>query len=87
VSILDRDLFELWRLLLGVLCGTYAAVVTARSLWGWVVYLSVPGRQTTVMRNYVLVLLLRLRPGRFAGELLQIFGLSVILFVLLRYHA
>lgn len=87
MSILDRDLFELWRLLLGVLCGTYAAVVTARSLWGWVVYLSVPGRHTTVMRNYVLVSLLRLRPGRFAGELLQISGLCVILLLLLRFHA
>lgn len=87
MSILDRDLFELWRLLLGVLCGTYAAVVTARSLWGWVVYFSVPGRHTMVMRNYVLVSLLRLRPERFAGELLQISGLCVILLLLLRFHA
>lgn len=39
------------------------------------------------MRNYVLVLLLRLRPGRFAGELLQIGGLCIILIILLRYHA
>lgn len=87
MRLFDRDLFELWRLLLGTICTIYATVITVRSLWGWVVYLSVPGRSTTVMRNYVIVQLLRLRPGRFADELLYIAGLSILLLLLLRFHA
>ena len=38
----DRDLFELWRLLLATTCGIYATVVTVRSLVGWLLYFSEP---------------------------------------------
>lgn len=87
MNLFDRDLFELWRLLLGTICTIYAIVVSVRSLWSWVVYLSVPGRTTTVMRNYVIVQLLRLKPGRFADELAQIGALLLVLLLLLRFHA
>ncbi len=83
---LDRDLFELWRLLLGVLCTVYALVVTGRSLWGWLVYFSHSDRSTILMRNYVLVQLLSLRLGRFTGEFAQIVFWTVVLMVLLKLH-
>jgi len=84
----DHDLFETWRLLLGVACSIYAAIVTARSLWGWFVYLSAPDRLTSVMRRYVMVQLLRLRIGRFAFEFAQIaFWLGCLLFVLRLHRA
>lgn len=86
MNLLDRDLFEVWRLILAILCTVYAAVVTARSLWSWIVCLSGAGRTTTIMRNYVIVQLLRLRPGRFRGELFRIGALLVALAVLLRFH-
>lgn len=78
------DLFQVWRVILSTLCGVYATVVTARSLWGWAVYLSGSDRRTSLMRNYVLVQLLRLRPGRFAGEFAQI-GVWFAVFVGLLY--
>ena len=80
----DQDSFELWRLLLAAACSVYAALVTLRSLWTWVVYFSGPDRQTTVMRQYLVVQLLRLRPGRFAWELVQIAFWSVLAIILLR---
>lgn len=80
----NLDLFQVWRVVLSTLCGAYATVVTVRSFWGWVLYLSGSDRRTSLMRNYVLVLLLRLRPGRFAGEFTQI-GVWFAVFVGLLY--
>lgn len=80
---LGWDLFEQWRLLLTIICSVYAVVVTGRSLWSWVAYLSGQDRKTSLMRSYVVVQLLRLRFRRFAGEFVQIgFWLTVLLLVL-----
>ena len=81
-----RDLFEVWRFLLGTLCTIYAIVMTARSLWGWIAYLSAPGRTMTLMRNYVVVSLLRLRVRRHAWELTQTAFWLAVLAVLLDLH-
>lgn len=86
MSLLDRDLFESWRLLLGLLCTVYAAVVTIRSTWEWVLYFSGPDKTTALMRNYVVAQLLGLRLGRFRSELLQIALWLVVLLGLLRLH-
>lgn len=86
MSILDRDVFELWRLVLGLICTVYAVVVTGRSLWGWLVYFSRGDRTTVLMRNYVLAQLLSLRVSRFSWELAQIGFWLAALFVLLRLH-
>lgn len=86
MSLAYRDLFEFWRLVLGILCTVYATVVTIRSLWGWCVYFSAPDRSTALMRRYVVVQLLRLQPGRFTWELLQIGFWLVMLALLLRWH-
>lgn len=80
------DLFQVWRIVLSTLCGVYATVVTARSLWGWVEYLSGSDRRASLMRNYVLVQLLRLRPGRFAGEFTQISVWFAVFVCLLYLH-
>jgi hypothetical protein len=64
----DHDSFEVYRILLGTVCTIYALVVTSRSLWEWIVYLSQPDRQTKLLRQYVIVQFLSLRWKRFAGE-------------------
>lgn len=86
MSLLDRDLFESWRLFLGLLCTIYAVVVTVRSAWGWVLYFSGPDKTTALMRNYVVAQLLALRIGKFRSELLQIAFWLAVLLGLLRLH-
>lgn len=80
----DRDSFEVYRFLLGTVCTIYALVVTTRSLWDWIVYLSYRDRQTRLLRQYVIVQLLRLRCKRFAGEMamitLYLFALAAVLY-------
>ena len=80
MSLLDRDLFEIWRWVLAVACSVYAAVVTLRWLAGWLTYLGEPQRERTLMRQYVLLHLLRLRGGRFQSELARIvvYGAGIV---------
>ena len=82
----DRDLFELWRVVLATICGIYATVVTVRSLWGWMGFLSGSDRTMTLMRSYLVVHLLRLRGGRFVRELAWIGSYLAVLIVLLLWH-
>jgi hypothetical protein len=82
----DRDLFDLWRYLLGIICTVYAIIVTGRSLWGWYLYFSAPDRVTTLMKRYTVVQLLRLRLGRFAWEFTRIGFWSLLLVFLLWRH-
>ncbi len=80
-----RDLFELWRLLLCTVCMIYAGVVTLRSLLRWDNYLSGPDRKVSLLRNYVVVQVLRLRFRRFAWEFVQT-GLWLLVLVVLLYE-
>lgn len=82
----NRDLFELWRLLLATVCGIYATVVTVRSVMGWLLYLSGSDRVSRLMRTYALVHLLRLRWRRFSRDLLAIGAYLVIIGWLLYEH-
>ncbi len=82
----DRDLFEMYRVVLTTICGIYATVVIARSLWGWMAFFSGSDRSTSLMRSYLVVHLLRLRGGRFARELAWIGGYLVVLIGLLVWH-
>ncbi len=82
-----RDLFQLWRLVLCATCTVYALVVAGRSLWRICVHLSGPGRTASLLRSYLIVQMLRLRPRRFAWEFLQIGLWLTILLVLLAWHA
>ena len=81
----DLDLFEMFRWLLAVVCSVYTVVVTWRSLAGWLDYFQT-SRETAVLGRYTLVLLLRMRFRRFAGELVQIVALTVVLVLLLYAH-
>jgi len=81
-----RDLFEVWRLLLGTACTIYALVLTVRSLGGWCAYLSGADRGKSMMRNYAMVLLLRLRLRSFAWELARIGFWSLALLAVLYGH-
>ena len=81
----DLDLFETFRWLLAVVCTVYAVVVTARSLVGWWEYFR-SSRETAILGRYTLVLLLRTRLRRFAGELVQIAVLTAFLVLLLYAH-
>ena len=81
-----RDLFELWRLVLGTICTIYATVVMVRSLWRWCVYLSGSDRTISMMRSYMIVQLLRLRLHRFTWEFVQISLLLLILVMVLSWH-
>ncbi|MBP7935719.1 MAG: hypothetical protein KA354_13815 [Phycisphaerae bacterium] len=81
----EFDLFVWFRWLLATVCTVYAVVVTGRSLWGWLAYFG-SSRQTAILGRYTLVLLLRMRSARFAGELLQIAVLSAMLLALVCMH-
>jgi len=81
----DLDLFEMYRWLLALVCTVYTVVVTVRSVVNWLAYFR-ESRRTAVLGRYTLVLLLRMRLRRFAGELLQIAALVVVLVVLIYAH-
>jgi hypothetical protein len=66
------DLFDTYRVLLTLVCAVYATVVTARTLWGWVVYFSAPGRTTTILRSYAIAQILGIRMRTFGWEVAQI---------------
>jgi len=83
----DIDLFDLWRRMLGVVCGIYVALRSAQSLqrlyellWGQ------SGRLTVLARRYVLVQLLRTRLRKFACDLIEIVALALLFAGLLFAH-
>ena len=81
----DSDLFFIFRWWLAIVCTVYTIVVTWRSLWSWLLYFH-SSRKTAVLGRYTLVLLLRLRIRRFAGELGQIVLLLSALVCLIYLH-
>ena len=85
MGVWDLDLFVTFRWMLATVCTVYAAVCIWRSLWGWLNYFS-SSRQTAVLGRYTAVLLLRLKIRRFAGELLQIAVLLLVLGLVVSLH-
>ncbi len=81
----DVDVFELWRGLLSLVVSIYVAIYTWRTLVGYLLWFN-SSRRFQVMGNYALVLLLRARLRKFAGELWQIGLLLVLLGGLVRLH-
>lgn len=86
MSLIDRDLFEIWRWTLAVACSIYAIVVTLRWLGSWLTYLGEPIREREMMRRYVLLHVLRLRGSRFRSELLRIVAYGVAIVVVYWLH-
>ncbi len=64
---------------------TPTIVVTARTLWSWLVYFG-SSRETMVMGRYATLLLLRARLRRFRAELLRIAGLLALFGAILWLH-
>ncbi len=86
MNLLDRDLFELYRLLLTTVCAIYAIVVTARSILHIAGAIVGSDRKAKVARNYAVVMLLRLRIGRFKRELAAISFYCVLIILLVFRH-
>ncbi|MBX3394765.1 MAG: hypothetical protein KF841_05315 [Phycisphaerae bacterium] len=86
MNLFDRDVFELYRLLLTTLCAVYAVVVTVRSLLFIAGSLVGSDKKAQVVRKYAVVLLLRMRISRFKRELAGIAAYSLILLVIFYWH-
>ncbi len=83
---LVRDPFEIWRWVLAIACTMYAIVITVRWLWSWLVYLDEPARERAILRRYIMLHVLRLRSGRFRGELLRIVAYSAAIVIVWWLH-
>ena len=85
-------IFDVFRQLLTITVGSYVVVRTLNGLATLLAYWRsepTPGatqRYEFTFRRYLVVQILRLRPSRFAGELLQIAALTVALLVMLWLH-
>ena len=87
-----REIFDLYRQMLTILVGSYVLVRTFNFVAWVVAYTGASGPGSTwrhaedVLRKYVIVQLLSVRPSRFTLELVQIGGLAVVLLYLLWVH-
>jgi hypothetical protein len=81
----DLDLFETYRLLLLIVCTVYTIVVMAQWAWRWLGYFT-ESRRKQVLGHYAVVLLLRARFRRFAGDLLEVAMLAAVLGLILYAH-
>lgn len=76
------DLFDFFRLVLGIVVTIYATIITGQSLYSWYVWLASGDRYISVLRSYLLVHGLRLRFRTFWGDVI-VCGLLCVVFVLL----
>lgn len=79
------DLFDVYRFGLAVLVLAYAAVRTTLFVWNWV-YRPESILSSSLVRRYIIVLLLRLRFRRFAYELGSVACLLAVFLYLVRLH-
>lgn len=87
MNLLDRDLFELYRLLLTTVCAIYFIVISVRIMYAFAGGLLGSDRRVQVARNYLFVLLLRMRIASFKRELLAIAGYVALFAAILYWHA
>ncbi len=80
------DLFHFYRFLLACVVGIYCLVNTSLFVWRWAGYGTDGSSGITLLRRYVVVLLLRTPLSRFLYEFLVIGGLTAILALLLHLH-
>lgn len=81
----EAQLFATFRWLLAIVCSVYTIIVCGQTLLGWLAYFG-SSRHTAILGRYTLALILRVRAKQFAGELLQIGALLVMLAALLYAH-
>lgn len=82
----EFDLFYLFRMMLVVFLTTYAALLTAATLWQLARILRGDDPRRRLLRVYLSYQLLAVRARPLAGELLQIAALAIILIILWRLH-
>ena len=58
----EFDLFNFFRIGLAWVVTIYASIITIQSLYGWYVWLAGSDRYISIVRQYVIVQGLRLRP-------------------------
>lgn len=80
------DLFEFYRALLFLIMTVYAAVMTVVMVLNAAWLYAGTDRTAAMVRNYVIVLLLRMRVSVFRSELLQIVALSALFIYLVYLH-
>jgi hypothetical protein len=80
------DLFELYRFLLASLVCVYVTVRLVAFIWQWQGFGRGGQVGSALLRQYLIVLLLRIRLRRFVYELMVIGGLAAVLVLLLRMH-
>lgn len=83
----DVDLFNFYRIVLGVVVTIYATLVTGQSLYGWYIYLTGSDRYIGLLRRYVIVQALRMRWRAFWGDLIICILLSIAFLLLWRAHS
>ncbi len=80
----DIDFFSFFRYCLAWIVTIYATIITAQSLWGWIVWLAGHDRYTSLLRRYVIVHGLRLRFKTFWGDCLLCLLLAIAFCILWR---
>jgi hypothetical protein len=84
---LDLDPFQFFRLTVAWVATIYATIVTAQSIYGWVLYLSGQDKYLSMVRRYLIVHALRLRFATFWGDVIVCILLCVVFVLLWRLHA
>jgi hypothetical protein len=79
------DLFEFYRFMLAVMVGIYSASRLTLIIWRWEL-ISEGWLSSSLLRRYVIVLLLRMRLRQFTFEFGTIAGLLLVLALLIRAH-
>jgi len=83
---MDVDLFYAWRAILVTVTSIYVLVRLCESTWRWQQYLWAGGRPQAMLRNYLAVMVLRMRFRRFAGLLISIALLAAALALIIWLH-
>ncbi|NOS99896.1 MAG: hypothetical protein HOP29_04655 [Phycisphaerales bacterium] len=79
-------LFEIYRRLLFLAVGVYAVVRSVAFIWRWELAGRGADRTESLLRRYVVSLLVRVRALRFWWEFVQLAALAAILVFLLKLH-
>jgi hypothetical protein len=77
------DPFHFFRWVLTIFVTVYATIVSVQIAWSYYVWLTMPDRYMTLLRQYVILHSLRLRARRFAGDALVCVTLTVALVLMI----
>src|SRR5688572_19657975 len=77
----DIDFFSFFRLMLSVVVGIYASIVTLQSIYNWYIMLAGSDKYMSLLRRYLVVHGLRLRVSSFWGDVIicLLLGIAFVL--------